>query len=167
MKLIVFICLLFSGSAICSQKIVDHNDFITMHKNLSISNYSDTSKNIEFKKFVDTFFVSIKKGDTIYLKKHIVFPISNSSFPILVESLNKYKSINSNTLFRNLKKLFPNDIIDKIPTGEYAISEHQGFETKYIVAIYESSQEIESNYSWLFVFRHGIFYFTNFFIEAG
>ena|ERR1700752_5120488 len=73
-----------------------------------------------FKEFSKKFFSAVGKSDTNFLKSHVIFPISNSSFYIFdLKLLNK--KIDSKMFFRNLKKIFPDTLIKRISKdGEFS-----------------------------------------------
>jgi hypothetical protein len=129
---------------------------------------ADTASELdEFKAFSTRFFSAVKAGDTAFLKKHIVFPITQSDFSTFDRSLEKLKSINEKILFKKLHRLFPDDYVSKMNGAKYSIIAHKGIEKEYRIKMVFDNGEVESNMNWFFVKRKGQFYFTTFTAEAG
>ncbi len=142
--------------------------FVTSEDQQEFFQYDTSGAKLrEFRLFSKKFFSAVKSTDTFFLKTHMIFPMSNSSFYIFDESL-LHKKIDSKILFRKLKKLFPTDLINKIDKeGKFAYSVSKNEPKSFIIKIYDTSGEIEGNYTWIFVQKNDGFYFINFRSEAG
>jgi hypothetical protein len=132
-----------------------------------IHNSADTCdpKLEQFKQFAKIFFSSVKANDTIFLKRHIVFPIPTRQFSNYDRSLIGAKTINSQTFFKKLHKLIPDYQIRRMNEAEYSISNFD--HTEYFVSLYSTTDGVDSNCNWIFVEKSGEFYFEMFTAEAG
>jgi hypothetical protein len=120
-----------------------------------------------FRQFSDKFFAAVKRNDTGFLRAHAVFPITNSSFSIFDASLMN-KKIYAETFFSKMKKLFPDDVVKKIKKdGHFAYRVIKDNPTRYIIKLYFHEGDVDSNYTWYFNEKGGVFYFLNFKAEAG
>ena len=145
-----------------------NDKFIIYEKPKEFFQYDTSNAKLrEFKVFTKNFFSAVKSSDTAFLKAHVIFPISNSSFYIFDKSL-LHKKIDSKTLFKRLDKLFPVDLVKKIDKeGKFAYLVSKNALKKFVIDIYDTSGEIEGNYTWVFVQKNNNFYFVNFRSEAG
>ena len=128
---------------------------------------SDSAELKEFKLFSVKFFTAVKNKDTIFLKKHIVFPIPTHSFSNFDKSLETVKKMDSNTFWKKLSRLFPPDLINKTNDAEHSIFRNPNGKVEYIVTVYSDSSGVESNANWMFMKKQGGFYFVYFTAEAG
>jgi hypothetical protein len=153
---LIFFC--YQSLALTSQRIGQRNEHEFYFQKDSLE---------AFKAFSDSFFTAVKKGDTIFLKAHILFPIKNSTFSVFDQSLENVDAITEKMLFKRLHKLFPADYLKEIRTGgDYKISTHRG-KTEYSITLYHHQGGVDSNANWFFVNKNGVFYFTLFYSEAG
>lgn len=128
---------------------------------------TSSAKLKDFKIFSKKFFSAARSSDTAFLKAHVIFPISNSSFYIFDESL-LHKKLDSKMFFRRLNKLFPADLIKRIDKeGKFSYSITKGAPKTFIIIIYNITDGIEGNESWIFLQKNNDFYFLNFMSEAG
>jgi hypothetical protein len=122
----------------------------------------------EFKSFANRFFAAVKTKDTVFLKAHIVFPITHSSFLFYDHELNENTKIDARLLFKKLHKLFPDDLISKIAKkAEFGIFDHKGTSREYRIEIMFNDGGVDSNVNWFFIKKQNVFYFTTFTAEAG
>ncbi len=133
-----------------------------------ILQYDTSSAKLKsFKLFSKHFFTAIKAHDSSFLKAHIIFPIANSYFYIFEKNL-LHKKIDSRIFFGGLNKLFPTDLIKRIDKeGKFAFSVTKGAPRNFIIEIYDTTGEIEGNYTWIFTQKGDDFYFVTFRAEAG
>jgi len=97
-----------------------------------------------------------------------LLPIYNSSFEIFDRKLLGKKSVDKRILLKNLRKLFPAEIINRIQVeGIFAAPGPRMKKSSYIITVYDGSGDVDSNYKWFFTKKDGKFYFTNFRTEAG
>lgn len=129
--------------------------------------YDSSAKTVKaFRQFSEEFFAAVRRKDTGFLSAHVVFPISNSFFYIFDESL-MHKKIYARTFFNKLKKLFPEEDIKRIKKEGKYYGRNAGGKAYYVIELIFHEDEVDSNYSWLFMKKGGVFYFVNFRAEAG
>jgi hypothetical protein len=120
-----------------------------------------------FHQFADSFFTAVRTGDTTYLKAHILFPIRNSSFSLLDESLENVEDITPAMFFKRLHHLFPSGYLKEIRArGDYRVATHGG-KTFYWIELYHHDGGVDSNVNWHFKLLNGHFYFVTYTAEAG
>jgi hypothetical protein len=145
-----------------------NSNFANINKQFVQLQNDTSSSNIKtFKVFSKKFFSAVAASDTNFLKAHVIFPISNSSFYIFDLKL-LHKKIDSKIFFRNLKKLFPDSLVRQInKEGDFSCDKSDKGIWTYVIELSDSEHGIDENISWIFVQENGIFYFCNFKSEAG
>ncbi len=127
----------------------------------------DDKELLAFRKFADSFFLAVKKSDTIFLKKHILFPIKNSSFGNFNSKIKDNTKIDSKLFFKNLSKFFPKELLKFAEEGECFIDGDTESTREYFISHSRDVDGITATCTWIFVKRMHVFYFQNFLAEAG
>jgi hypothetical protein len=145
------------------------NNFIGRSNALHVFKYdTNTIMLRRFKAFSKRFFRAIKSNETIFIKNHAIFPITHSSFINMDSSLRGNRNISQQVFFKHLRKLFPEGLINRIDKeGEFEISATKNEQTEYSISIYDSSGEMEFDFTWSFIERQNEFYFVRFRAEPG
>jgi len=145
-----------------------HNECRSSLAQMHYIQYDTSAEKLRsFRHFSDDFFSAVRRNDTGFLKFHVVFPITNSSFYIFESNLSNRK-IYSHLFFLKLKVLFPDDLIKRVrKEGFFACSTDKNKSKTYIIELTENSGGIQGNYTWIFTQKEGSFIFVNFKSEAG
>jgi hypothetical protein len=119
-----------------------------------------------FRHFSDSFFSAVGSNDTGFIKAHVIFPITRSSFYIFDSNLFD-KKIYSRLFLTKLNVLFPNALIKRIKKEGMFFCSTKNKPKTYQIELAENSGGIEANYNWFFIQKEGHFFFVNFKSEAG
>lgn len=131
---------------------------------------AETSDIGRFKEFIALFLRSISTNDTLFLKAHIKFPLKNSDFGAMITpgEENQLKSINKKFFFQHLKKFFPSSIMSDIQKDGSFSYNYRVPKPYYFLSLSQPGDgDITVSYRWFFLEEGGVFYLTDFTIEAG
>jgi len=145
-----------------------NNQFRVSLTQVSYFQYDTSAEKLKsFRHFSEDFFSAVGRNDTGFIRSHVIFPITNSSFYIFDSNLSD-KKIYSRLFILRLKMFFPNDLIKRIKKeGFFACSTDKNKPITYTIGLTDNSGGIEGNYTWFFTQKDGHFYFLNFKSEAG
>ena len=112
--------LIFLGSM-----FFQNESYLKIHSFESSIEYQkeDSATIRKFKQFSKDFFLAVNSRDTGYLRKHVIFPIRNSTFALFDPNLLN-KKIDAPIFFKELGKLFPKDLVKRINEEGKVIDVH-------------------------------------------
>lgn len=144
-----------------------NNEYRSLLAQATYFQYDTSAEKLRsFRQFSNEFFAAVKKNDTGFLRVHTVFPITGSSFYIFDESLMQ-KKITARSFFSKLEKLFPEEDTKRIRKEGHFYHMSSGDKDYYVIELIFHEEDVDSNYSWFFMKKGGVFYFLNFKAEAG